>query len=153
MNSIDRSARSVWHVAFIVADLEATKTELATAIGATWGDLHPVDAELGSDVGLPQRVRTKAVFSENLPCAIELIEAAPGTVLDFQGESAFHHMGYWSDVFADDTDHLRHSGWPCVGTNGDRISLHRGPSGITVEVCNLAIDRPSLRQFYPVPRP
>ena len=149
------SARQIWHVGFIVDRLEDAMDELSAALGLRWADIHHVDGQpLQGPDGQQYPLDTRVVFSLDPPLSIELIEPTPGTPNVRRGDSAFHHLGYWSDDLVAEEQRLDGLSMPCVAFRMDeahlrRIMLTRGPYDILLESTNTLVRRPGLEHFYP----
>lgn len=152
--SID-SPRQIWHVGFIVDRLEDAMSELTAALGLAWAPVHEIRGQhLDSPDGTVYPIDTRVVFSIDLPLSIELIEPSPGTPNVRRGDSAFHHLGYWSDDLIAEEAHLDGLAIPCVAWRVDdtqlrRIMLNEGPYGVLLEATNTLTSRPGLEHFYP----
>jgi hypothetical protein len=148
-------ARQIWHVGFIVDRLEDAMDELTAALGLTWAGIHEIRGQvLDAPGGITFPLDTRVVFSLDLPLSIELIEPSPGTPNVRRGDSAFHHLGYWSDDLIAEEQRLAGLSMPCVAWRVDetslrRIMLNEGPYGILIEATNTLTSRPGLEHFYP----
>jgi hypothetical protein len=60
-----------------------------------------------------------------------------------------HHVGHWVDDLQREDERLRGSGFPCF-MSGPSLAIHRGPGGLMLEPCDVARDRPFLRDLFPV---
>jgi hypothetical protein len=149
MNIVQMPPRGVWHVAFTVSKLEEAMDDLRKAIGAGWGPVHELEARMNDGQGGRQRFRARVVFSTCEPCAIELLEAVPGTPLAQRGRNPFHHVGYWTDDIAAERAELNQLGWVRTGAAADRMSVHVGRARIVIEACNVRFQRPGLEVYYP----
>ena len=155
MSSINNAPRQIWHVGLIVDRLEDAMTELSGGLGLTWAPIHHVDTNMHSPEGDLYEVKTRVVFSLQQPLSIELIEPSPGTPNVRRGDSAFHHLGYWSDDLVAETERLDTHAWPCLAYRDDpdsglrRIQLTEGPFGVILEACSTLTTRPGLEHFYP----
>ncbi|SCF95792.1 Glyoxalase/Bleomycin resistance protein/Dioxygenase superfamily protein [Streptomyces sp. MnatMP-M17] len=150
------SPRQIWHVGFIVDQLEPAMEELSAALGFRWADIHHIKGQhLEGPAGEQYPLETRVVFSLDLPLSIELIEPSPGTPNVRRGDSAFHHLGYWSDDLVAEEQHLDGLGMPCVAFRVDddtdlrRIMLTQGPYDVLLESTNVLTSRPGLEHFYP----
>lgn len=146
--------RQVWHVGFIVDNLEDAMSEFSDGLGLTWAEPHHIKASLSGPNGEDYPLDTRVVFSLDTPLSVELIEPTPGTPNVRRGESAFHHLGYWADDLVDEEHRLSDLGLGCVAFRNDdndlrRIMLSEGPYGILLEATNTRTARPGLEQFYP----
>ncbi|WP_189339357.1 VOC family protein [Williamsia muralis] len=154
MTSLNAGPRQLWHVGLLVERLEDGMDDLSTALGLQWAPIHEVDSDMERPDGSTFPLKTRVVFSTDLPLAIELIEPSPGTPNVRRGDSAFHHLGYWSDDLVSEEQRLDELGMPCVYFRNDeaglrRIMLNEGPYGILLEACNALTKRPGLEAYYP----
>ena len=151
------SPRQIWHVGFIVDNLEEAMEELSGPLGLTWAPVHEIrdqrlDGPNGEVYPLPS---TRVVFSTDLPLSLELIEPVPGTPQTRIGNSAFHHLGYWDTDLVAEEGRLDELGYHCVAFRDDpdndlrRIMLTKGPFDILLEATNALTARPGLEHFYP----
>ncbi|MFF3573899.1 VOC family protein [Nocardia jiangxiensis] len=149
------SPRQIWHVGFIVDQLEDAMDELGAALGLRWADIHRVNGQpLEGPHGEQYAIDTRVVFSLDLPLSIELIEPTPGTPNVRRGNSAFHHLGYWAEDLVEEERRLDGLAMPCVAFRMDdsnlrRIMLTQGPYDILLESTNALVRRPGLEHFYP----
>jgi hypothetical protein len=147
--------RRVWHVGFIVDDLETAMAELTGGLGISWLDIRTIANEEHQRPGrTPYRITTRVVRSVELPMSIELMEPVPGTHHTPRGGHAFNHIGYWTDDMEAEEVRLSQLGMPCLGFSIDpsgvrRNSFHEGPFGALIEACNASLPRPGLEQFRP----
>jgi hypothetical protein len=72
----------------------------------------------------------------------------PGSPLDAPGDTVLHHIGYWVEDLAAESERLEGQGWPCF-MSAHSVAIHRGPGGIMLEPCDVYRDRPFLRDLYP----
>lgn len=154
MTTLNAQPRKVWHVGFVVDDVDETMAELTAGLGLSWIEHHS-DTDVEAPGGVSYHIKSKIAFSTNLPCAIELLQVNPGTPNVRQGDTAFHHFGYWSDNLEEEDERLTELGYPCIYYRNDpdnglrRIALNEGPAGVIIESCNVNTDRAGLEQFYP----
>jgi Glyoxalase/Bleomycin resistance protein/Dioxygenase superfamily len=149
---------AIWHVAFAVPQLERAMEEMGEVFSLTWRPIRELGVTMRDDHGDAHEMDVRVTFSVEGPPAIELIEAIPGTPLAPPGGTAFHHLGYWADDRPAETKRLEGLGWACFGRaeppeHSVGISLHRGPLGMGVEVCDVREERPSLRDMFPPTSP
>lgn len=154
--AMNTSPRQIWHVGFIVDRLEDAMSELSAALNLTWAPVHEISGQtLESPAGDLYPIDTRVVFSLDLPLSIELIEPSPGTPNVRRGDSAFHHLGYWSADLLAEEEHLNKLAMPCVAFRMDdatglrRIMLNEGPYGVLLEATHVLTSRPGLEAFYP----
>lgn len=109
------------HVGFVVADLDASATELAEHLGVIWAKEQSRDMPVRTPEGMVQ-ASFRFTYSTHLsgPTLIELIEGQRGTPW-WPGDDvpwAFHHVGFWTDELPADSERLDGSGLPLVATIG-----------------------------------
>jgi hypothetical protein len=133
----------IWHVGFLVDDLDRAMIGFQEAFGLHWGEPR----ESG---------QARVVFSTDIPIAIELIEApreidAPPPA----GSVVFDHLGYWASDMALEQNRLESCGFPSVHVHHAggfwRATFHRGPGGVRLEACNVAAPRDGMDHFTPTP--
>jgi hypothetical protein len=139
---------AVWHVAFAVPDIKQSMNELSTAFGVEWRPVHRTEVVLEDEHGTKQDVSCTFTFSVGSPFAFEMWQAIPGTPLATPQHSILHHIGYWVDDLAAESERLASHGWPCF-VSGRSIAIHRGPGGLMLEPCDISRDRPFLRDLFP----
>jgi hypothetical protein len=155
MTTLNEQPRQIWHAGFIVDDVEEAQAELSAGIGLNWIPIHQTDTEVTGPGGASYHIKSKIAFSSDFPLAIELLEANPGTPNVRRGQSAFHHLGYWSDDLVAEDERLTALGYPCIYYRNDpvnglrRIMLNEGPYGIIIESCHVLTERVGLEHFYP----
>ncbi|GAB7007137.1 hypothetical protein JCM18899A_46110 [Nocardioides sp. AN3] len=155
MTRLNDQPRQIWHAGFIVDDVEEAKAELSAGIGLSWLPTHDVDSEVYGPGDTTYRITSQIAFSSDFPLAIELLQANPGTPNVRRGQSAFHHLGYWSDDLVAEDERLTALGYPCIYYRDDpknglrRIMLSEGPYGIILESCHVLTERAGLEHFYP----
>ena len=139
---------NVWHVAFAVPEIRQGMRELSDAFGVEWRPLHRTEITLEDEHGAHHDVTCTFTFSTGSPFAFEMWEAIPGTPLATPEHSILHHIGYWVDNLAAESQRLDGHGWPCF-VSGPSIAIHRGPGGLMLEPCDVFRDRPFLRDLFP----
>jgi hypothetical protein len=155
MTTLNQQPRQIWHAGFIVDDVEEAKAELSAGLGLSWIPTHHVDGEVHGPGNAKYRIQSQIAFSSDLPLALELLQANPGTPNVRRGQSAFHHLGYWSDDLVAEDERLSALGYPCIYYRDDpknglrRIMLSEGPYGIILESCHVLTERVGLEHFYP----
>lgn len=156
------SLANAYHTGYVVPALEPAMEEFAAAFGVTWTSIEDRPMSV-TGVDGPVRTRLRFVYSTQGPHHIELLEAVPDTIWALpapeRGGSA-HHVGVWTDDFANASERLVAAGIPRVLTfnGGDGRALgfayHRLPNGALVELVDAA-NRPALEAWlaggdYPV---
>jgi hypothetical protein len=102
----------VFHVAFVVEDIEEASAAWGRAIGVRFGKLQTPSLVWGTPEGKRELV-CKFVYSINGPPYIELVERRDDS---FWEEVGFHHLGVWSNDVAVDSERLTSIGaeWSCA---------------------------------------
>ena len=134
------SPADLYHVGFVVADLDGTMAEMSATAGVTWGPR--MNDELPMCTPEAERVVTvHAVYSREFP-HLELETEIPGTIFTVS-DRPMHHVGSWTDDLVAGSAALERAGMPagcgrmgrrrsarhCVPPERDR-ALHRaGGSG------------------------
>jgi catechol 2,3-dioxygenase-like lactoylglutathione lyase family enzyme len=139
---LDTSA--LYHVGYVVADIEAAMAQFSDAIGARWVD-HTVHARYLDENNQQVDTDLHTSFSLDGPVHIELIEAAPGTIWDLGTGAAIHHVGLWTDDVAAEAQRLIDSGMPVIAGGLDNddplvpgfFSYHRNPQGGNLELVHI----------------
>ncbi|WP_245718434.1 VOC family protein [Nocardia miyunensis] len=110
-----------FHIGIVAPDFEATAARLTEVLGYEWGpevgDLVSVDLPDGKSVELNLR----CMYSTTVP-RLEVVRSVAGTLWEPAGEAGMHHIGYWSDDVAADTEALIRHGYLTEATR-------RGPQG------------------------
>jgi catechol 2,3-dioxygenase-like lactoylglutathione lyase family enzyme len=147
-----------YHVGIVVADLPAARAHLTELLGVTWGPVLHLDEveyrdEVGADVVLP----TTICYSTGDPC-LELIQEVPGTIWVRNEHSNLHHVGFWSDRLADDSDGLVAGGCPLqlcgrdAATAPVSFAYHRDEAlGVRFELVEASIREGMAFLFEPDP--
>jgi catechol 2,3-dioxygenase-like lactoylglutathione lyase family enzyme len=147
-----------YHVGIIVPDVRAARARFTELLGVEWGPVMHMDEVqyrdgAGDDLLLP----TTLSYSTGDPC-LELIEETPGTVWVRNGHSNLHHLGFWTDGFADATASLTASGCPLqlCGRAGDTAPVsfaYHGLAdfGVRVELVDASMRDAMAFLFQPDP--
>jgi catechol 2,3-dioxygenase-like lactoylglutathione lyase family enzyme len=146
------STSELFHVGIVVPDIEAALQHFSDLLGIVWGpvvvvDAHDVRDRDGNDLSVP----TTLCYSTSPPY-LELIQETPGTVWMCNEHSNLHHIGFWSDALAADSDHLVTALCPLevCGREGGRapvsFTYHRDPLGVRIELIDAAM-RHAMEQY------
>jgi catechol 2,3-dioxygenase-like lactoylglutathione lyase family enzyme len=129
----------LFHVGIRVHDLAAAKDEFSASFGVSWCAVR----DWPMDIWLPDRGYTSMpialTFSTTGPVRLELIQGSPGTPLDPDDGPGIHHLGYWVDDPAAETERLLGQGWELVMAAASpddgygRFTYVRSPSGLLIE--------------------
>lgn len=110
-----------YHVGIVVADITSARSRLSELLGITWGPLLDLDAvEYRDGAGVDLTLPSRLCYSTG-DTAIELMEETPGTGWVRNEHSNLHHIGFWTDQFADAGITLAAAGCPLqlCGRTGD----------------------------------
>jgi len=129
----------LFHVGLRVADLDLAMAEFSASYGVSWCSVRdwPMDIWF-PDVGYTS-MPIRLTFSTTGPVRLELIEGSPGTPLDPNDGPGVHHLGYFVDDPAAETERLIGQGWELVMAAAapddgyGRFTYVRSPSGMLVE--------------------
>lgn len=146
----------IYHTGFVVANLEAAMKELTTVFGVRWTDIEDRPMKVVTPEG-PTEGRLRFTYSIGDAPHLELLEAVEGTAWDQpaapgSGLGAAHHVGVWTENFADTSDRMVEAGFPRELTYNDgsgraaNFAYHRLPSGALVELVDTA-RRPQLEAW------
>jgi catechol 2,3-dioxygenase-like lactoylglutathione lyase family enzyme len=97
------------HVGIVVPDLEAACDDLSRALGLTWAKPAEQLVVGRSATGL---TRTPVLLSWSVqgPPYVELLQGPPGTPWAAAGARRLHHVGYWVDDVAAESERLDQAG-------------------------------------------
>jgi len=131
---------NLFHVGFVVADLDAAMAEMSRTMGVTWGPRLDVELPLWT----PWEVRiatTHSVYSREFP-HLELETEVPGTVFTVS-DRPLHHIGYWTDDLTGESAALEEQGMPLVagaevGGSLYGMAFHRTSTGLYIELVDRA---------------
>src|SRR6185437_13803844 len=138
----------IYHVGFVVPDLEAAMADLGEGLGVTFAEpmtlpyttLHALDG--AHEVTLRLSYTTR-------PVHIELIGNAPDSLWDFADRQRGHHLGVWADDVDAEAARLEARGWRRLwwALNDDgrlAFSYHETPYGFYIELIGVG-----AKAFYP----
>jgi hypothetical protein len=98
------SSETYFHVGYVVPDLPEAMQQLTATAGFRWAPPRLLPTTLRSN-GDTLSAEISLTYSVQGPPHLELIEELPGTIWSAQ-HRGFHHLGYWSSRFAEDTERL-----------------------------------------------
>ena len=127
-----------YHVAFLVADIEAGIAHFGTALGLTFRPVQTL-----TTVPDPSGAGERAVlssYSYEGPPYVQLIEGQETGVYGLAGGEGFHHFGVW----VDDAQESRE----LLGAKGLRPQMHFGPDDAIVAWYNEPADLHGIRVEY-----
>ena len=138
----------VYHVGFVVPDLEAAVTSLGPALGVTFTEPMVLPSFDVHTVAGPADLELRLVYSTT-PVHVELIQSAPGTLWDFDDRQRGHHLGVWADDVETEADRLDQLGmgrvWWATGEDGRMaFSYHDTGLGFYIELVGTV-----AKAFYP----
>jgi len=138
-----------FHIGIRVPDLGSAMDELGHAHGVTWASVQ----DRPMHVWLPDRgnviMQLALTYSCEGPVHLELMQGEPGSPWHAADHPGPHHLGYWCDDVAVETERLLGLGWtlemaaapPDEGYG--RFTYVRSPAGVVVE----PLDRSSRERF------
>ncbi|WP_067887854.1 VOC family protein [Nocardia vaccinii] len=133
-----------FHIGIVAADFDVTVTRLTEVFGYEWGPEvgGPVTVDLpdGKAVDLDLR----CVYSVTVP-RLEVVRSVADTLWDPAGEAGVHHIGFWSDDVAADTEALLRHGYLAEATRpgaegGLFFAFLRSADGFRVELVDRAAE-------------
>lgn len=144
-----------FHVAFVVPDLKESMEATRRVLPLEWRPATRVEVTVAAEDGTKD-IEVAVTFSQGPAPAIELLEAVPGTVLAGEPDRPiFHHLGWFVDDLGEEAASLERLSCPLAltvpGDDGapSRFSLHEGPLGGYIELVDLGVDRPHIRDLFP----
>ena len=131
---------NLFHVGFVVADLDAAMAEMSWTTGATWGPRLDVELPLWTPVEV-RIATTHSVYSREFP-HLELETEVPGTISTVS-DRPLHHIGYWTDDLTGESAALEEQGMPLVagaevGGSLFGMAFHRASTGLYIELVDRA---------------
>ena len=139
-----------YHITLVVADVEAAKEDLGRVLGLSWGKTQNRRVTTDSPARGVKEIVVCYAYSLNGPPYLELVQQVPDSIF---AELGLHHIGIWCSDFVEESARLEAEGWPreCVNVTpeGEWMSglFHRGPSGLRVEVIDIANSGPRLVKY------
>ena len=132
----------VYHVGFVVPDLEEAMASLGPALGITFSPVMELPFPTLETPDGPRQVKLRLTYSTR-PVHVELVGTAPGSLWDFDDRRRGHHLGVWTDDVAAEADRLDGLGMPRLwwvhGDDGAMVfSYHDTPYGFYIELVNAA---------------
>jgi hypothetical protein len=148
----------IFHIGFVVPNIEEAQAQLGAALDLTWTDIElremPVVGPNGRAV-----VPLRFVYSTGAEPRLELMEPIEGTVWRIPTRegalASAHHIGVWCDDLAEASARLVAAGMPLLMTYDDgsgdgravRFAYHQLPTGPLVELVDMA-RRPVLEAWF-----
>jgi hypothetical protein len=121
----------------VVRDIAEARKHLEELVGVVWGPIMDFDADFRDADGKPAVYPLRLCYSTAAPY-LELIEELPGTVWECNEYSNIHHIGFWCDDFAADSETWTQSKCPFVlgpWQDGELCAgYHDDPLGVRLEL-------------------
>jgi hypothetical protein len=136
-----------FHVGIVAEDFEATLAALSAAFGYQWcaemGGSSAVRLADGEAV-----LNFGCVYSLTSP-RVEIVRRIPGTFWEPTAGSGIHHVGYWSDDVAADSEELERHGYvrEAVRPGPGGFAFYRSASGFRVELVS-RVAQPSMERLW-----
>ncbi len=143
-------AEDQFHVGIVVDDLDSALAELSELFGYEWCDEFNVPTPVTFPAG-DRVVDMRFAYSKTSP-RLEVIQSVAGTLWEPATGSGIHHLGYWSDDVAGDSQELARRGFAmeAVGRKPDGSTLfafHRGSSGPRIEIISREV-KPAFEHYW-----
>lgn len=139
----------IYHIAFVVPELEPAMAELSAVTGVTWAGRQDVPVTYQTPYG-PRTWDTAFVYSREAPY-IELLKQIDGSVWH---EPGFHHLGLWTGDVHAESENLERQGctWQAAMADDDGIRqggcYHLLPTThARVELVSEERSRPRLERY------
>lgn len=100
--------------------------EIGEVFDLEWRPVRVAKMSLVDSSGRPSEVDVRVTFSIPGPFAVELWEAIPDTPLAMPESGYLHHVGYWVDDIAAESERLEALGYAKVASSGTTPLFHRG---------------------------
>ena len=138
------SLSEMFHIGIVVPDLDAARARLADLLGVEWGPIVETALEVRGADGVDAVVLNRMCYS-TAPPYIELVQEQPGSPWVCNPHSNLHHIGFFSDAVAADSEGLTRARCPLelAGRTGDaaptRFTYHRDALGVRIELVDSAM--------------
>jgi hypothetical protein len=139
----------IWHIGMAVPDLGQGLKELGDLFELVWRPVVTRSMTITDGAGNTYDIDCDVTFSMGGPFAVEVWQAIPDTPLAMPEAGYFHHIGYWVDNFASESDRLDGLGFSPFFSAPPSLLLSKGFGGLCVEPTDLHRDLPYLRDLYP----
>ena len=134
------SARNedLFHIGIVVKDFEATCAQLGRTSGVEWSPTISTEVPIWTpDAGI-RALQFRAAYSIAAP-HLEIVQSIGGTIMAETPGRPLHHLGYWSDDLAADSERLERQGLPrvmCAVADGKMFGFayHVTPDGLYQEL-------------------
>ncbi|MFJ8113945.1 VOC family protein [Streptomyces sp. NPDC096132] len=138
-----------FHIGLVVDDVPRAAAELSAAAGYEWCEEIGAPASVVLPAGRTV-LDLRSLYSRSTP-RIELVRSVPGTLWQ-AADSGIHHLGYWSDDVAADSEELTRRGHvrEALGVRPDGTphwAFHRGPVGPRIELVTRTL-QPVLERYW-----
>lgn len=142
-----------FHVGVRVGDIDAAMADLGSALGLTWAPLVEREQRYWTPEDGAATTPLRFTYSREGPQHVELLQGGPGSIWSGDDAPGFHHIGFWADDVALETERLLRAGWrleacdiaPEDGYGG--ITYVRSPDGLLVEPVSSAF-RPKFESWW-----
>jgi hypothetical protein len=139
-------AEDQFHAGIVVDDLQSALTDLSELFGYEWCDEVDVPTRVTLSTG-EQVVDMRFAYSRTSP-RLEVIQSVPGTLWERAPGSGIHHLGYWSDDVAADSEQIEQHGFAieAAGRRPDgstSFTFHCSGTGARIEL----VSRTALPAF------
>jgi hypothetical protein len=131
------SPHDLYHTGIVVRDLDRAMAELTAGTGVRWRE--PVGATVPVWTPAGERdVDFRAVYSQDGPHHLELVQHSDGTIWQSAGDGCVHHLGYWADDLDAVDEELQRDGFARVAAGrmgGDALAwtYHQQGTGPYIE--------------------
>jgi hypothetical protein len=143
-------AEDQFHVGIVVDDLQSALAELSAVFGYEWCDDVNVPTLVTLSTG-EQVVDMRFAYSKTTP-RLEVIQSTRGALWEPTTGSVIHHLGYWSDDVAADSDKLTQRGFAieAVGRRPDgamNFAFHSSVAGARIELVSRTV-QPAFEHYW-----
>jgi hypothetical protein len=107
------SPHDLYHTGLVVRDLDRAMVELTASTGVTWREPGGATVNVWTPTG-ERDVDFRAVFSQEGPHLLELVQHVDGTIWESTGDGRVHHLGYWAEDLDAVDDELQQAGFARV---------------------------------------
>lgn len=110
------TATNLFHVGFIVHDLDLAMERFGKALNLTWTEKAVAEADMWEPDRGHYPLALDIVYSKEGPPHIELLEAQGDSLYRASMGEGFHHLGGWASDPDARTEELEAMGLPRIGT-------------------------------------
>ena len=134
-----------YHFGLVVKDFDRALDELGSTMGLEWATVQRRTLDVRQPNGVVS-ADFRVAYSLSGPPHFEILEPSPGTIWDPHSAGGIHHLGYWSQDLAADSERLSQAGyvWEATWDNPELdgpfgFTYHRLPAtGTRVELVDVA---------------